>query len=142
MHTKDLTHSINNTSGRMTNNNPLIPDVPFHLGPVYRPLPKPIKQDMSYPKSSQSSTSIEDINPNINFDFEENSPFQEDVMSETFQRLDKSFFQEANELGDLINKGNLTLSTPHMTIVTISHLVKKVPSLELLHATEFSMRLV
>ena len=28
-------------------------------------------------------------------------------MSKTFQRLDKSFFQEPKELGDLINKGNL-----------------------------------
>ena len=43
MHTKDLTHSINNMNGKMTNNNPLIPDVPFHPGPVYRPPPKPIK---------------------------------------------------------------------------------------------------
>ena len=42
-----------------------------------------------------------------NFDFEENSPFQEGVMSKTFQRPDKSFFQEPGELGDLINKGNL-----------------------------------
>ena len=74
-------------------NNPSIPDVPFHPGPVYRPPPKPIKQDISYPQSSQSSTSIEDINPNINFDFEENSPFQEGAMSETFQRPDKSFFK-------------------------------------------------
>ena len=66
-------------SGRMTNNNPLIPDVPFHPGPVYRPPPKPIKQDVSYP---QNSTNIKNINPN--FDFEENSPFQECIMSETF----------------------------------------------------------
>ena len=73
----------------MTNKNLLIPDVPFHPGPVYRPLPKPIKQDVSYPQSSQSSTNIEDISPNINFDFEENSPFQEGVMSKTFQRPDK-----------------------------------------------------
>ena len=58
VHTKDLMHSINNASGRMTNNNPLIPDVPFNPGPVYRPLPKPIKQDVSYPQSSQSSTNI------------------------------------------------------------------------------------
>ena len=28
-------------------------------------------------------------------------------MSKTFQRPDKSFFQEPKELGDLINKGNL-----------------------------------
>ena len=40
------------------------------------------------------------------FDFEENSPFQESIMSETFQRLDKSFFQDPKELVNLINKGN------------------------------------
>ena len=107
VHTKDLTHSINKVSGKMTNKNPFIPDVPFHPGLVYRPLHKPIKQDMSYPQSSQDSTSIEDINPNINFDFKENSLFQEGVMSETLQRLDKSFFQDPRELGDLVNKGNL-----------------------------------
>ena len=28
-------------------------------------------------------------------------------MSKIFQRLDKSFFQEPKELGDLINKGNI-----------------------------------
>ena len=49
VHTKDIMHSINNVSGRMTNNNPLIPDVPYHPVPVYRPLPKPIKQDVAYP---------------------------------------------------------------------------------------------
>ena len=43
MHLKDLVHSINNTSGRMTNNNPLILDVPFHPGPVNRLPPQPIK---------------------------------------------------------------------------------------------------
>ena len=84
-------HSINNANGKKTNNNPLIQDVLFHPGPVYRPPPKPIKQDVSYPQISQISNNIENINPN--FDFEENSPFQEGIMSETFQRLDKSFFK-------------------------------------------------
>ena len=32
----------------------------------------------------QSLQNVQDINPNINFDFEENSPFQEGVMSEMF----------------------------------------------------------
>ena len=32
VHTTDLMHSINNARGKMTNNNPLIPDVPFHPG--------------------------------------------------------------------------------------------------------------
>ena len=62
---------------------------------------------MSNQQGSQSSPGIEDINPNINLDFEEHSPFQEGVMPKTFQRLDKSFLQECKELGDLINKGNL-----------------------------------
>ena len=106
VHSKDPTHSINNADGKMTDNKSLIPDVPFHPGPVYRPPPKPIRPVMSNQQSSQSSPT-EDINPNINLDFEENSPFQEGVLSETFQRPDKSFFQEPKELGDLINKGNL-----------------------------------
>ena len=79
-------HSINNINGRITDNKPLISDVPFHPGPVYRPQPKPIRHIMS---NQQSSPSVEDINPNINFDFEENSPFQDGVMYETFQRPDK-----------------------------------------------------
>ena len=91
VHSKDLMHSINNAR-KMTNNNPLIPDVPFHPGPVYSPPPKPDKQDIPNQQGSQSSLSIEDINPSIYLDFEENSPFQEGVMSKTFQRLEKSFF--------------------------------------------------
>ena len=42
-------------------------------------------------ESSQSS-SVENINQDINLDFEEISPFQEDVNSEMLQRPDKSFF--------------------------------------------------
>ena len=58
-------------------------------------------------ESSQSSSSVENINPDINLDFEENSPFQEGVISETFQRLDKTIFQDPKELNDLINMGKL-----------------------------------
>ena len=39
IHTKDLTHSIKNMSGNMTNKNALIPDVHFHTSPVHRPPP-------------------------------------------------------------------------------------------------------
>ena len=78
-------------NSKMTKRDPLIPEVPFHPGPVYKPSPELIKQNVTYPQSSQNSTNINDINPN--FDFEENSLFQEGVMSETFQRPDKSFFQ-------------------------------------------------
>ena len=45
------------------------------------------------PRSEESSPSTENLNPDINLDFEENSPFQEGVISEAYQRLDKSFFK-------------------------------------------------
>ena len=102
-HTKDPTHSINNANDRIVNSNPFMEDAPFHLDPLLRSPIKPIKQNMTHDQNSQNG---QDINPNINFDFEENSPFQEGIMSETYQRLDKSFFQEPKDLGDLINKGN------------------------------------
>ena len=105
MHSTDPTHSRNNADDRIANNNPLMLDAAFHPGPILRSPPKPIKQNSTHAQSSQNSN-VKDINPNINFDFEENSPFQEGVMSETFQRPDKSFFQEPKELGDLMNKGN------------------------------------
>ena len=81
-------HSTNNANDKMANTNPLIPDGAFHSGPVYRPPPKPIKQNMTHAQSSQGSN-IDNNNSDINFDFEENSPFQEGIMSETFQRPDK-----------------------------------------------------
>ena len=81
-------HSTNSVNDRLVNNNPFIPDVPFHPGLLLRP-PKQqsIKQNITQ--------NIQEINPNpnINLEFEENSPFQEGIMLETFQRLDKSFFQ-------------------------------------------------
>ena len=92
VHSRDPTHSINNANGRITDNKSLIPDVPFHPGPVYRPPPKPIRPVMSNRQSSQNLPDIEVINPNINLGFKDNSPFQEGVLSKTFQRLDKSLF--------------------------------------------------
>ena len=91
-------HSTKSRSDRLINNNPFMPDVPLHPDPFLRS-----------PKQQTIKQNAQEINPNpdINFDFEENSPFQEGVMLETFQRLDKSFFQNPRELGDLINKENL-----------------------------------
>ena len=98
---------MNNVDEGITYTRPLIPDVPFHPDPTYRP-PKPIRSNVSRSQeSSQSSPSVENINSDINLDFEENSPFLEGVISETFQRLDKSFLQDPKELNDLINTGNL-----------------------------------
>ena len=69
----------------------MIKDIPFSPDPNYRLPPKPVR--IPTPRSSESSEST-DINPEINIDFEENSPFQEGIVSETYQRPEKSFFQE------------------------------------------------
>ena len=48
-----------------------------------------------------------DIDPEQNMDFEDNFPFQEGVIAEMYQRPDKSYFQEPQELESLINTGRL-----------------------------------
>ena len=100
-------HTVNNADEGITHIRPLIPDIPFHPGPTYRHSPKPITSNVPSQESSQSSLGVENINPVINFDFEENSPFQESIISETVQRPDKLFFQDPKQLNDLINMGNL-----------------------------------
>ena len=68
----------NNTYDRSVNNNndPFLPDVPLHQDPLLKP-------------STLQSTNETKVSPNANLDFEANSPSQEGIISETFQRLDK-----------------------------------------------------
>ena len=94
--TNDLMHSINNMDGKVTKNSTLIPDVPFHPGPFFRPLPKPIKQDVSYPQHSQSSTDIENIN--LNFDFEKTLHFRRASCPKHFRDLTNNFFKNQKNL--------------------------------------------
>ena len=89
------TQGTNSTCDRLiNNNNPFMPDVILNPDPL-----------LKSPK--QQNTHEISHNPNINLDFEENLPFQEGIMSKTFQRPDKSFCQNPKDLGDLINKENL-----------------------------------
>ena len=68
-------------------------NIPFY------PDPKPVKIPMpEFPGNM-------DINPELNTDSEEDSPFQESVISEIYQRPNKSFFQEPQELESLVNTG-------------------------------------
>ena len=80
------TPSTNSASDRLinNNNNPFMPDVPLHPDLLLRA-----------PKQQTTKQNVQEINPNpnINLDFEENSSFQEGVMSKTFQRPDNLFFQ-------------------------------------------------
>ena len=48
-----------------------------------------------------------DLDLEINKDFEENSLYQEVIISEIYQRLDNSQLLEPPELADLINTNNI-----------------------------------
>ena len=96
--------SVTKSNDEVTHRRPMIKDIPFYQDPKYRSPSKPIRTPMTGSSWSSEST---DIDPEINIDFEENSWFQEGIISETYQRPDKSFFQESWELETLINTGNL-----------------------------------
>ena len=80
--------SVSNPSMEAINRRPMIKDIPFYPDPTYRPPSKLIRIPMS-----EGPGNI-DISPEININFEENSQFQEGVISETYLRPNKSFFQE------------------------------------------------
>ena len=61
-------------------------EIPIHSDPVYKPLLKLVKTTI--PKIPGS---LFDIDPELHMDFEENLQFQEGVISETYQRPDKSY---------------------------------------------------
>ena len=70
--------------------------LPPYLVPQTRPPPKP-PDNLSKEKEVESSK----------IEIEENSPFQESIISEVYERPDKSYFQEPIELKDLIDTNNI-----------------------------------
>ena len=70
--------------------------LPPYLLPQIRPPPKP--PDNILKKQEVESLEIE---------IEENLPFQESIISEIYERSDKSYFQEPTELKDLIDTNNI-----------------------------------
>ena len=70
----------------------------MHLDPLHKPLLKQQNVDKVIPTNQ---------NTGINLDIEENSPFQEGIISKTIQRLDKMCFQNLKRLEDIIDTGNL-----------------------------------
>ena len=82
----------------INNDKSFSPDILLHPDPLCAPLPKQQNVDKLFTTKQDAS---------INLDIEENSPFQEGVMSETIQRPDKMFFQNPKKLEDIIDMGNL-----------------------------------
>ena len=69
---------------------------------MIKPLPR--QPDI---KTQDNRRTTLDLDLDINKDFEENSPYQEGIILETYQRPDKSQLLEPPELADLINTNNL-----------------------------------
>ena len=100
----------------INNDKSFLPDVLLQPDPLHKPLPK-----------QQNAVSPINQNTGINLDIEENSIFQEGFISETIQRLDKSFFQNPKRLEDLIDTGDLIYKIlPKQTDVDkILHIIQR-----------------
>ena len=78
------------------------PSPPYH-DPYARPPPRP--PDVTNPIDSWKDLLDNDLDRHV--DIEENSPFQEGIISEIYERLDTSYIQEPHELKDLIDTTKL-----------------------------------
>ena len=78
----DKTEAI--TRGTMQDKNR---ELPFYPDPIYSPPPRP--PENLQPHSPESKP---DTRAKIDIEFEENSPYQEEVISKFYQRPHKSYF--------------------------------------------------
>ena len=69
-------------------------------------LPYILLQNRPPPKPPDQLINKQDIG-DTKIDIEENSPFQENIISEIYERPNKSYFQEPIELKDLIDTRNI-----------------------------------
>ena len=101
MHEQSISNSSREaiTQGMVQNINR---DIPFYPDPIYRPPPKP-KENLQFLRIESKT----DVSPRIDLEFEENSPYQEGIISETYQRPDKSYLQETRELENKVDMGRL-----------------------------------
>ena len=70
--------------------------IPAYADPIHMPPPNPTEIPLQ-----EIPRKLTDIDTDINTDFKETSPYQEGVISETYQRPDRSNFQELTELDSL-----------------------------------------
>ena len=88
-------------------------EIPFYPDLIYRPPPRP-PDNLQSPRIENKA----DNSPRIDLEFEENSPHQEGIISETYQRPDKSYFQEREELENLVNTSRLVPKNSYQSRLT------------------------
>ena len=67
--------------------------IPFYPDLTLRMPPRP-------PDLKETRRDLLDLDTEIYLNFEENSPYQEGISSEMYERLDRSYFKETSELKD------------------------------------------
>ena len=77
--------------------------IPLYHGPFVRPPPRP--PDATIVRDNRKDLSDWDMDRKI--EFEEHSPHQEGLISEMYERPDKSYSQEPTELKDLTDTTKL-----------------------------------
>ena len=77
--------------------------IPLYPNPFLRPPPRP--PDVTDVKDNRKD--LLDLDTDRNIDFEENSPYQEGIIAETYERPEKSYIQEPSELKDLVDTTKL-----------------------------------
>ena len=83
---------------------PIGPKIQHRLSPPYHdPYATPPPRPPNITNSKDSQRDLLDTDLDRNVDIEENSPFQEGIISETYKRPDTSYVQEPYELKDLID---------------------------------------
>ena len=61
-------------------------EIPFYPDPIYRFPPRPT-ESLQSPRIESKA----DVSPTIDLEFKENSPYQEGIISKTYQRPDHTF---------------------------------------------------
>ena len=85
--------SVNNPSAEEINRRPMSKDIPFYPDQTYRP-----QSNLIRIPPSESPENI-DISPELIIDFEENSPFQEGVILETYHQRPDVIFPRTSRIG-------------------------------------------
>ena len=76
--------------------------IPPYTHPINRPPPRPSDLEIN------NRTNIRpELITDPNIDFEENSPHQEGIISETYESPDQSYIREPHELADLVDTSKI-----------------------------------
>ena len=85
---------------------PILPKPMLEIPRSEVPLPYLLQQNRPPPKPPDQLIKKQEA-INTKMDIEENSPFQENIISEIYEGPDKSYFQEPVELRDIVDTNNI-----------------------------------